>query len=236
MSGTIVSIHQPDFIPYLGFFNKVRLSNILIIGDTVQYSKGNYQNRVQIKNPNGASWLSVPVTYFLGQILNTIKITDPKKDPWYEKHLAILQSCYKKAPYFVEYFPKFESIYKKKYEFLADMNIDFIKTVLEILDYKIEIKRASELELSKGKTEGIIEMCQKVDADSYLSGMGGKKYNDESLMNQNGIKLLYNKYEHPKYNQQFMNLDFIPGLSIMDLIFNEGPESKTILESGFQGF
>ncbi len=236
MSGTIATIHQPEFIPYLGFFNKVRLSDILIIGDAVQYRKEGFQNRVKIKFSKGGSWLTVPITYNFGQLINSVKIGESEMEPWYEKHLGILHSCYGKTKFFNEYIEKFESIYKKKYEFLADLNIDFIKTILEILGYEIPIKRMSQMNLTKGKNEGIIEICKEVGADSYLSGMGGKKYNDEPLLNLNGIKLLYNKYEHPKYHQQFMNLGFISGLSTLDLIFNEGPESKTILESGFQEF
>jgi hypothetical protein len=232
----MITIHQPDFIPYLGFFNKARLCDVLVIGDHVQYSDKGYTNRVKIKSSNGANWLTVSNTHRFGQSINEIKISKERDEFWYEKHLKTLQFCYGKTKFFDDYIGKFESVYKKKYELLADLNLDFIKTVLEILGYDVPIKKTSEMNLTKSKNEGIIEICKNLGEDSYLSGMGGKRYIDESIFKQNDIKLFFNKYEHPTYNQQFMDLGFIQGLSILDLIFNEGTNSCSVLESGFQGF
>ena len=232
----MITIHQPDFIPYLGFFNKVRLCDVLVIGDHVQYRNKGFQNRVKIKSSNGANWLTVSNTHHMGQQISLVKISKEQDEFWYEKHLKTLQICYGKAKFFDEYIGRFESTYKKDFEFLADLNLDFIKTVLEILGYNIPIKKTSEMNLTKTKNELIIEICKNIGADSYLSGMGGANYIDESIFKKNGIKLFYSKYDHPTYNQQFMNLGFIQGLSILDLIFNEGSESSRILESGFQKF
>jgi len=237
MPETMITIHQPDFIPYLGFFNKARLCDSLVIGDHVQYRNKGFQNRVKIKASNGANWLTLPITHNWGQSISSVKISKQQNDlSWNEKHLKTLQISYGKARFFDDYIDKFESIYKKNYELLADLNLEFIKLVFEILGINIPIKKTSEMNLTKSKTDLIIEICKNVGADAYLSGMGGAKYMDESIFKENEINLFYSKYDHPTYRQQFMDLGFIPGLSIVDLIFNEGPESIKVLESGFHGF
>jgi hypothetical protein len=222
----------------MGFFNKAQLCDILIIGDHVQYRRYGFQNRVKIKTPNEAQWLTVPIIHEGDQPINTVKIFQEKQSElnWYERHLKTLQVNYAKAKYYDEYIGKFEKTYKKGYELLADLNLEFIKTVLEILELNIPIKKTSEMNLTKSKTELIIEIANKVGADTYLSGIRGVRYLDESAFQKNNIVLRYNKYEHPRYNQQFMDLGFIEGLSILDLIFNEGPQSLEIIKSGFPGF
>ncbi len=232
----IVAIHQPDFLPYLGFFNKARLCDLLVIGDHVQYRNKGYQNRVKIKTSKAGQWLTVPIIHNWGQPINSVKIPQEEQNGlvWYERHLRTLQVSYGKAKFYDDYIGKFETVYKKGFELLADSNLEFIKTIFEIFGLKIQIKKTSEMNLTKSKTELIIEICQKAGGDCYLSGMGGAKYMDESVFEKNGIKLNFNNYKHPTYNQQFMDLGFIPGLSIVDLIFNEGPNSYEILKSGFQ--
>lgn len=232
------TIHQPDFIPYMGFFNKARLCDMLVIGDHVQYRRYGFQNRVKIKNAAGAQWLTVPIIHKGDQPINTVKIFQEKDNGliWYERHLKTLHVNYGKAKYYDAYIGKFEKTYKKDYELLADVNLELIKTVFEILELNIPIKKTSEMNLTQSNTDLIIEIAKKVGADAYLSGIRGVRYLEESDFQKNNIVLSYNKYELPRYNQQFMDLGFIEGLSIIDLIFNEGPQSFEILKSGFAGF
>jgi hypothetical protein len=222
----------------MGFFNKARLCDMLIIGDHVQYRRYGFQNRVKIKTRNGAQWLTVPIVHEGDQPINTVKIFQENQNGsiWHERHLNTLQANYEKAKYYDEYIDKFEKTYKKGYEFLADLNLEFIKNVFEILELNIPIKKTSEMNLTESKTELIIEIANKVGADAYLSGIRGIRYLEESAFQNNNKVLRYTKFEHPRYNQQFMDLGFIEGLSILDLIFNEGPQSLEILRSGFPGF
>jgi hypothetical protein len=234
----ITSIHQPDFLPWLGFFNKIRLCDLLVIGDHVQYRNKGYQNRNRIKTAKGAQWLTVPIVHNWGQTINKVKILSREQDGnmWDDLHLKTLQVNYGKAPFYDKYIGIFEKIYRKKIELLADCNIEFLKTIFDILGIDIQMKRTSEMNLKGSKTDLIIEICKIVGTDTYLSGMIGAKYMDENIFKQNGIKLLYNNYEHPTYDQQFMKLGFIQNMSVIDLIFNHGPQSFEIIKSGFKGF
>lgn len=234
----IISIHQPDFLPWLGFFNKARLSDLLVIGDHVQYRNKGYQNRNKIKTTKGAQWLTIPIIHNWGQAIKDVGINETEQNgvSWDELHLRTLQVNYGKAPFYDKYIGIFEKIYRRRIKLLADNNLEFLKAVFEILGINIPIKKTSEMTLSKSKTELIVEICKTVGADSYLSGMGGAQYMEESLFEKNGLKLLFNNYEHPVYNQQFMNSGFLPNMSIIDLIFNHGPESFEITKSGFKGF
>jgi hypothetical protein len=230
----IVTIHQPDFLPWIGFFNKVRLSDLLVIGDLVQYRDKGYQNRNRIKTAVGAHWLTVPILHNWGQsILNVQICANPENGrTWHQLHLKTLQVNYSKAPYYDEYIGIFEKIYKKPQNRLADSNLDILKSIFEILDINVPMKRNSEI----CSNTDIVEICKAVDADTYLSGPMGGKHMNEDLMTENKIRILWNNYEHPVYKQLFMKLGFIPYMSIIDLIFNEGPESIEIIKSGFKGF
>lgn len=234
----IITIHQPDFLPWLGFFNKIRLADLFVIGDHVQYRNKGYQNRNRIKTSKGAQWLTIPIVHNWGQPINKVKILSREQDGnmWNDLHLKTLQVNYGKAPFYDKYIEIFEKVYKKNDHLLADVNLDFLKSIFGILGIDKPMVKTSEMNLVENKTELIVEICKKTGADSYLSGMGGAKYMDENVLQENKIKLLFNKYEHPTYNQQFMKLGFIPNLSVIDLIFNHGDQSMGIIESGFKGF
>ncbi|HXX05310.1 MAG TPA: WbqC family protein, partial [Candidatus Bathyarchaeia archaeon] len=225
-------------MPWLGFFNKARLSDLLVIGDHVQYRNKGYQNRNKIKTTKGAQWLTIPIVHNWGQAIKDVGINETEQNgvSWDELHLRTLQVNYGKAPFYDKYIGIFEKIYRRRIKLLADNNLEFLKAIFEILGINVPIKKTSEMTLSKAKTELIVEICKTVGADAYISGMGGSQYMEESLFEQNGLKLLFNNYEHPVYNQQFMNSGFLPNMSIIDLIFNHGPESLEITKSGFKGF
>lgn len=234
----IISIHQPDFLPWLGFFNKVRLSDLFVIGDQVQYTYKGYQNRNKIKTVKGSHWLTVPIVRDWGQALNKMKTSEDERNgvSWGELHLRTLNVNYNKAPFYDKYIGIFENIYRKKIKLLADNNMEFLKAIFEILGIDVPIKKASEMELTSTKSEQIVGICKTLGADAYLSGTGGLHYIEQSLFETNNIKLLFNNYAHPAYQQQFTNLGFLPNMSVIDLIFNTGPESLEIIKSGFKGY
>lgn len=235
---TQITIHQPDFLPWLGFFNKVSLCEILVIGDHVQYEDHGFRNRNKIKTPTGPQWLTVPVSNKFGDPIKMVPVSYLERNGklWTEVHLQTLKHNYSRSPYFENVIGILEEVYEKKFQFLADMNIELLKKILEFLNLKTTIKRTSELGLNASKTESIIEICHTLKANKYVSGPLGKKYADEALLKKNGITIFYPKYEHPTYTQQFMKLGFLPNMSIIDLLFNEGPSSLSIIKSGFNGF
>jgi len=234
----IITIHQPNFLPWLGFFNKVRSSDLLIIGDHIQFERRGFQNRNRIKTDQGSKWLTIPIIREYPQAINKVKIHEEPRNglTWRDLHLRTLRTYYGKAPYYEKYIGIFENIYMEKINLLAENNLKFLSAIFDILGLDIKMKKASEMTTANTRTEEIIEICKTLGADSYLSGMGGLRYMECGLFEKNGIKLLFNNYSHPVYNQQFMKIGFLPNLSIIDLIFNAGPDSLEIIKSGFKGF
>lgn len=224
----IVSIHQPNYIPWLGFFSKIIRSDVYVVFDDVQFPRGkDYANRNQIKTNNGKLWLTVPV---IGKSdlkpWNTIEINN---NGWVDKHLSNIESFYKKAPYFNSYFPEIKEILSKNHSLLIDLNIDLIKFFLHCLESDTQIVFSSQFKTEKTGLDKILLILKELNTTEYISGEGegSRRYIDENIFKQNNIKLTWQQYNHPIYNQQFS--DFVPYLSIIDLLFNEGPNSKHII-------
>lgn len=226
----IVSVHQPQYIPWLGYFDKIDKSDAFVFLDNVQYKKREYQNRNRICNRDGWMWLTVPVLTKgkYHQKIIEVKIDDTQK--WRRKQLRCIKTYYSKAPYFKEHIDFFESVYMQKWERLIDLNKYIIKYLLEYLGIFTPIYHESEMRVESHSTDRIIEICRKLNADTYLSGNGGKKYLDEAKFLKAGIKLTYQYFVHPVYQQ--LHNPFIPFMSIIDLVFRHGKESLGILRNG----
>ena len=227
----ILSVHQPQYIPWLGYFDKIDKSDCFVFLDNVQYKAREYQNRNKIRTKDGWMWLTVPV---ISKGLGHQKICDVKVNndfDWQIDHLKSLRTYYSKTPFFKQHYPFFEGIYTIKWEKLVDLNIYIIKYLLAQLGIETPLYYESEIGTTSQATERIIEICKKVKADIYLSGLGGKNYLKEEQFLQAGIKLEYQNFIHPVYHQQYMQGEnsFLPYMSIIDLLFNEGPESISIL-------
>ena len=227
----ILSTHQPQYIPWLGYFDKIAKSDCFVFLDQVQYKHREFQNRNRIRSKNKWIWLSVPV---VSKCQRGQRICDCAIDntfPWARKHLMSLKACYGKAEFFDDHFPFFEQVYAQRWEKLADLNVHIINYILKQLSLSKPIYFGSQLDTTKKKTGLIIEICQKLKADTYLSGIGGKDYIEEEKFEKANIKLIYQDFTHPVYQQEFMKdkNDFIPYMSVLDLLFNEGPKSREIL-------
>ena len=229
----IVSVHQPQYIPWLGYFDKIDKSDCFVFLDTVQYKKREYQNRNRIRTKESWLWLTVPVKTkgSSGQIISEVLI-DNDLD-WAKQHRKSLHSWYGKSPYFKEYFPFFEGVYEKKWEKLIELNIYIIEYLLSVLNIDTSILLESELATTEKSTQRIIQICKKLKADTYLSGTGGRDYLKEELFTEADIKLVYQEFTHPDYEQQFMSQahGFEPHMSVLDLVFNAGPRSLEIIRS-----
>lgn len=230
----ILSVHQPQYIPWLGYFDKIAKSDGFVFLDQVQYKPREFQNRNKIRTKDGWMWLSIPVVC---KGLGRQKICDCIIDnafPWARKHLLSLRSCYGSANFFKDLFPFFEETYAKEWKKLVDLNVHIINYILKHLSISKPMYFASQLDIASKGTDLIIEICRKLKADTYLSGIGGKDYLEEEKFVQANLKLIYQNFVHPVYRQQFMRNenDFVPYMSILDLLFNEGPKSKEILSRG----
>lgn len=218
----ILAGHQPEYLPYIGFFNKMTLCDKFILVDHVQFLKKSWQNRNRIRGANGEILLTVPVLTKgkFYQKINEVEINN--KLNWSEKHWKSISYNYSKAPFFDSYKGFFEELYSKKWGKLVDLNESIIKHILSELKINAKIIRSSEINPQGTKTDMLIDMCKKLNADTYLSGEGGGEYVEESKFEENGLNHVYRDFHHPVYNQLFR--PFIPNMSVIDLMFNYGNE------------
>jgi hypothetical protein len=216
-------MHQPNFIPWMGYFYKIYKSDVFILGDDVQYSKENYINRNRIKTPQGDLWLSVPVKSG-GNRYKINEVIISNETDWRARQLKTIEAFYKKAPYFSDYYDEFRSVLMQDWIKLSDLNISLIRNICKVLDIKTDIVISSHLKVEGSSTERIINTCKAVGADGYLSGSGGAKYQDEAMFTQNSIKLTYVNFKQKPYKQLWG--EYAGNLSILDYIFNCGFDIK----------
>ena len=232
----ILSVHQPQYIPWLGYFDKIGQSDIFVFLDKVQYKRREYQNRNRICTKEGCIWLSVPVALKgLGRpLINEVKIDNSSN--WPKKHFESLKRCYNRAAFFKEHSDFFEDVYlHNQWEKLIELNVHIIKYILQAFKITTPLYYESEIGTSSLATERIVEVCQKLKADTYLSGAGGKDYLEEDKFFKSGIKLVYQNFNHPHYRQQYegINNPFKPYMSSIDLLFNQGEKSNEYISHRF---
>lgn len=216
----VVSVHQPNYIPWMGYFYKIQKSDIFVILDDVQYIRRGFINRNRIKTHEGVSWLTIPVENKgnYGSNINEISIKNDLN--WKENHIKNIEMNYKKSDFFNDFNDIFKSCLMNDYDKLSELNIEIIKTICRLLNIKTKMILSSALNINETSTERIISICRDLGADTYLSGRGGAKYQDEKMFEDNSIKLLYSDFSEKPYKQLWG--DFSGGLSVIDYIFNCG--------------
>lgn len=227
-----IAIHQPNFIPWIGYFYKIIKSDVFVFIDQVQFIKGSNCNRTRIKSNLGKELLvTVPVKKSKGSYQSYNEIEVDYNQKWVNKFLNLLKEHYKKSPFFENYFSFFASILNARYSNLAVLNINLIKAICNDLGIKTPLYTASELPIDFGKKNELnLQIAKYYRANIYLSGEGAKKYNDEALFAHNGIVLEYMNFTCPAYPQ--LGENFVPNLAIVDLLFNCGPGSFKIIQDG----
>lgn len=202
-----------------------------MIVDNVQYVKRGpfgWINRNRIRTHDGTMWLTVPV-FSKGkfyQKINEVEIDNSAR--WTEKHWKSIERNYSKAPFFNDYARELQAIYRQKWQMLNELNTHVIKALIKIVGIEIKTYTTSELCIEGKATDLIINMCNKVKADTYLSGIHGEDYLEKEKFTENGIKLIFQSFEHPNY-EQCQPGEFIQNLSMIDFLFNVGPKAKEIL-------
>jgi WbqC-like protein family len=228
--GKTLAVVQSNYIPWKGYFDLLNMVDEFILFDTVQYTRRDWRNRNRVKGPNGAIWLTIPVEvkgrYF--QKINETVISDPT---WGRAHWKTVLHNYSKAEYFHAYKERFEELYLGSNErYLSRINYRFLVAICEILGINTRITWSTEYRLLEGKTERIVDLCKQAGATEYLSGPTAKRYTDEELFEKEGIVLRYMDYSgYPEYRQLFPPFDH--RVSIIDLIFNEGPAATKCMKS-----
>ncbi len=224
----LVTIHQPEHLPWLGFFDKVRQAQKVVLLDSVQFEKNYFQNRNQIRNKQGPLWITVPV---LGkgrsdQLIKDVEIDNTqhwRRDAW-----RSLEMNYRRTLYWGEYAPYFQELYEQEWTRLVDLNLSILKWLAEKLGLRREFVRSSEVACEGKGSELLLNLCKKTGATAYLSGAHGKDYLDPALFAAAGIDVRYQDFKQPMYKQLYE--PFVPNLSAVDLLFNHGPDSGRILE------
>lgn len=225
----IVACHQLHYLPWLRYFHKIANADIFVVLDNIQFNKNGWQNRNKIKNANGWMYLTVPIIHKYQQKIDEVMINNNKN--WGKKHWHALKTNYSKAKYFNMHAEFFYKIYEKHWTKLADINYEILFYLLKSLKIDTKIIKSSELKNIEGEdTLRLINICKMLGADSYLSGAYALEvYLDADLFQKHGIKLLLQDWHCPGYKQLFPKSGFIPDLSIIDLLFNEGENSLEIL-------
>lgn len=214
----ILSAHQPAYLPWLGYFHKIAISDVFVILDEVQFEKNSFTNRNKIKTANGSIWLSVPMD-MNGHMNKTIKDMEiTNKFNWGEKHWKSVYLNYKKAPYFNLYSDFLEDTYRKEWNTLTELTEYMTKYFLKQLGIKTKIFRQSDIKTKYKKQELIVELCRKLNADTFVFGKMGENYADKDYFKDNNINIYFQEYQHPIYKQIWD--EFIPNLAIIDLLFN----------------
>lgn len=225
-----IAIHQPNFVPWIGYFFKISRSDKFILLDNVQFTKNGFINRNRIKTPNGENWLTLPVIQSgkFGQNINDVLIFNKAQSV--KKVLATLNGNYKKARYFEKYIGDLTEILNRNDDHLCELNIDLIKWICKELNIKTELIVSSKLDAIEGEsTERLVSLCKKLNAEAYLAGFGSKKYQEDHLFEAEKIKVINTPFKHPTYPQVWG--EFLGSMSVLDLLFNCGPEAETILKN-----
>lgn len=210
----IITIHQPDFMPWLGFFDRWIKSDLFIILDDVQFLRQGWHHRDKIKTANGSKWLTVPVKK-KGKYFQTIKETEIETSgDWYKTHLNILFSAYRDAPQFDTIYSDLKTIYSKKHSRLMDLNLDLLFFAANKLAIKTPVIFSSEYNIDSKGTKRLIDLIKKADGNIYLTGTGSKAYLEDNLFFQENIKITWHKFPLVPCSQNYKKFDL--GLSIID--------------------
>jgi hypothetical protein len=227
---TTAVIHQPQYLPYLGFFHKLFQGDIFVVMDNVEFLRRGLQHRNKVKTNQGEQWLTVPVLHRQKQLINEVRINSDF--PWSRKHWQTLKTNYSPAPYFDTYASDLQQIFNQEWNSLCQLNMALIQWVMDVLEIKKPIVYASTLAVEGHKTELLINLSQAVGADTYLSGLGGRDYMDLALFDAARVQVVWQEFSPPCYPQLFPEAGFLPNLSIIDVLFCCGSETRHFLESG----
>ncbi len=224
-----VAIHQPQYLPWLGYLAKWAAADLFIFLDTVQYEKNGWQNRNRIKTADGARWLTVPVCVHLGTRIADVAVDD--KQRWASRHLRALEHAYTGAPYWRSHRDALAALYEPAWERLGAIAVASAEVLARAVGVPTPARLASSLAVDDEDPTGrLVALCQAVGADTYLAGGHGARYLEGKRFADAGIRVLYQAYSHPVYAQQ--HGDFVPFLSGLDLLLMHGDASLAILRRG----
>ncbi|MCK5174601.1 MAG: WbqC family protein [Planctomycetes bacterium] len=213
-----MTIHQPDFIPWLGFFDRWERSDLFIILDDVQFIRRGWQHRDKIKTRDGVIWLTVPVIKKgrYDQLVSEVRIDNSRN--WKDKHLRTIECAFRECVNFDGVYEKLTEVYENDYDLLVDFNVNVLKAISGILGIKTPMAYSSQFGLTSSRSQRLIELLNLEHATDYLTGTGSREYLDEELFHNSGINVIWQDFEHPVYKQPYGG--FVPNLSVIDYLMN----------------
>jgi len=223
-----VSIQQPEHLPWLGYFDKIRQVDLVVFLNNAQFKKRYFENRNKIRTTTGWQWIRIPIVTKGRYHQKISKVEIDNTQDWRNDCWKALIYNYKKTPYWEKYKDFFRKLYQENWTKLEDFNIKAIKFISEEFGLKKKFVLASDLNITGKGDILLVNICKNVGAKEYLSGKFGKNYINEDLFREAGITLLYQDFKQPSYKQVYE--PFIPGMSSIDLLFNYGPDSLSIIK------
>ena len=227
--GKQLAILQSNYIPWKGCFDLINSVDQFILYDTAQYTKNDWRNRNRIKTRQGTIWLTIPVVHHFGQLIQDTVVGDRR---WAAKHWATISQSYARADHFSYCKDWAEELYRRAAAEtrLSAINHCFLSEICKVLKIKTPLSWSSDYRLVEGQTERLVDLCKQVGATRYLSGPSARDYLDEGLFAREGIEVTYIDYTgYPEYRQ--LHPPFEHGVSILDLLFNEGPNASRFMKS-----
>jgi hypothetical protein len=223
----IVSVNQPAYLPWLGYFHRIAVSDVHVVLDQVQYEKNSFTNRNKVRTSTGSCWITVPVRTGgrFGVAIRDLEIDNGTA--WRRKHRDTLRQYYARAPFFGEHASFVADIFQREWTRLADLCDVATTYLLGTLGIRTRIVSSSSLGITGVKDALVLNLCRALGATTYVSGAFGRRYLREESFREVGIDLIYQSYQHPVYPQVYQ--PFEPSLSIVDLLFNCGPRSLEVL-------
>lgn len=227
---TTLAVLQPGYLPWLGYFDQVRRADVFVHYDDVQFDRGGWRNRNRVKSPQGPQWLTVPVRYDGDTPARICEVEIDQRAPWARKHIATIRHLYARAPHLDDYLPEIGALLERGWGRLVDLDLAVVERFCGWLGVSARFARSSELGIEGERSERLLRICQHFGASRYLSGSAARDYLDLDLFACSGIAVEWQDYHHPTYPQ--LHGEFVPYLSALDLLLNNGPTSGAILASG----
>jgi hypothetical protein len=229
----LVTVHQPHFLPWLGYLHRMAQADLFVLLDHVQFERRNYQNRTRIRLGGEARWLTVPVE----QRSQKERIEEKRIDNslhgtarwWPPSHFQTIRQAYREAPYMAEHAPALRALFETRWERLVELNAAALELLRDAFGIRTRLVRSSQLGVAGAKSELILNLCRAVGADALLAGLGGSRdYLDRAAFERAGVRIVFQEFEHPVY-AQCGGGTFTRGLSSLDALLNCGPACRELL-------
>ena len=221
----IVTIHQPHFLPWLGYLQRMAQADLFVLLDHVQFERANYQNRMRVLVDGEPRWMTVPVLQRSQKERILEKDIDNTRR-WGASYFSTLRHAYREAPFFAQYAPELRAILETPWEKLVDLNAATLQFLRNAYGIRTPLVKSSELCVEGAKSDLVLSICKEVGATTFLGGLGGSRnYIDTAAFNREGIEVVWQAFRHPEYRQQG-GKPFVPGLSSVDMLFSCGPRSR----------